>query len=270
MENDDDELLERIVKIQIRALDNVISLNRLEVPQATITNHKYRAIGAGEQGIAALLANKQIMWDSDKATDYINKLEEKIMLYTIKHSALLGKEKGNYQVFKGSQWNTGEWIDNLPKTLPEWESVRNLSMNYMRNSYLRAIAPTGGTSVIAGSTPGIDPIFDVIYQEEKGTFMLPVVVPKLSPKTWFYYKPTMKMTYEDEKQLAHMWAIKHNEVRQIWVDQAISFNNYVPRKMKALNMLYIHQEIWKRGIKTSYYTRQWDARKEDTCLACSS
>lgn len=270
MEDDDDKLLERVIKIQMRALDNVISLNRLEVPQATITNTKYRAVGAGEQGIAALLADKKIMWDSDKATDYINKLEEKIMLYTIKHSALLGKEKGSYPVFEGSEWNTGKWIDNLPTTLDEWSEVKELSMQYMRNSYLRAVAPTGGTSVIAGSTPGVDPIFDVIYQEEKGTFMLPVVVPKLSAKTWFFYKPTMKMEYEGEKQLAHMWAVKHNEVRQIWVDQAISFNSYVPRKMKAVNMLKIHEEVWNRNIKTTYYTRQWDTRKEDACLACSS
>ena len=271
MENDDVELLERVIKIQMRALDNVISLNRLEVPQATITNNKYRAVGAGEQGIAALLADKQIMWDSDKATEYISKLEEKIMLYTIKHSALLGKEKGNYSVYEGSQWNTGEWIDNLPTTLDEWSEVKELSMQYMRNSYLRAIAPTGGTSLIAGSTPGVDPIFDVIYSEVKGSFLLPVVVPKLSVKTWFYYKPTMKMKpYNEDKQLAHMWAINHNAARQVWVDQAISFNFYIPKKMKAVNMLSLHLNTWQSGIKTSYYTRSWDSKKEDTCLACSA
>lgn len=271
MENDDTELLERVIKIQMRALDNVISLNRLEVPQATITNNKYRAVGAGEQGIAALLADKQIMWDSDKATEYISKLEEKIMLYTIKHSALLGKEKGNYPVYEGSQWNTGEWIDNLPTTLDEWSEVKELSMQHMRNSYLRAIAPTGGTSLIAGSTPGVDPIFDVIYSEVKGSFLLPVVVPKLSVKTWFYYKPTMKMKpYNEDKQLAHMWAINHNAARQVWVDQAISFNFYIPKKMKAVNMLSLHLNTWQSGIKTSYYTRSWDSKKEDACLACSA
>ena len=265
-----DKLLESVIAIQMRALDNVISLNRLEVPQATYTNMKYRAVGAGEQGIAATLAQEGIMWDSEEATEYIDKLEEKIMLYSIKHSALLGKEKGSYKVFEGSMWNTGEWIDKSETTLDEWEEVKSLSMKYMRNSYLRAVAPTGGTGVIAGSTPGVDPIFDVIYHEDKGSFMLPVVVPNLSPKTWFYYKPTMKMEYDGEKQIAHMWAVNHNAARQKWVDQAISFNTYIPQQMRAVNMLYIIMETWKKGIKTSYYVRSWDVQKEDSCLACSA
>src|SRR5699024_5694518 len=247
--DNDDELLEKVISVQMRALDNVISLNRLSVPQATYTNHKYRAVGAGEQGIAATLAQENIMWDSEEATEYIDKLEEKIMLYSVKHSALLGKEK---------------------TTLDEWNEVKDLSMKYMRNSYLRAIAPTGGTGVIAGSTPGIDPIFDVIYHEDKGSFMLPVVVPNLNSTTWFYYKPTMKMEYNGEKQLAHMWAVEHNTVRQKWVDQAISFNTYIPQQMKAVYMLDLIIETWKRNIKTSYYVRSWDVLKEDACLACSA
>ena len=266
----DDELLEKVISVQMRALDNVISLNRLSVPQATYTNHKYRAVGAGEQGIAATLAQENIMWDSEEATEYIDKLEEKIMLYSVKHSALLGKEKGNYPVYEGSMWNTGEWIDKAETTLNEWNEVKDLSMKYMRNSYLRSIAPTGGTGVIAGSTPGIDPIFDVIYHEDKGSFMLPVVVPNLNSTTWFYYKPTMKMEYNGEKQLAHMWAVEHNTVRQKWVDQAISFNTYIPQQMKAVHMLDLIIETWKRNIKTSYYVRSWDVLKEDACLACSA
>ncbi len=122
----DDKELEDIIATQMRALDNVISLNRLTVPDATITNNKYRAVGSGEQGIAALLAKEGIMWESDKATKFIGELEEKLALYRIKHSALLGKEKGSYQVFKGSQWNTGEWIDRKETTLNEWKDVKEL------------------------------------------------------------------------------------------------------------------------------------------------
>ena len=265
-----DNVLERVINIEVRALDNVISLLKVPVPQAQYTNIKYRAVGAGEQGIAALLAEEKIMWDSEAAVEYISKLEEKIMMYTIKASALLGKEKGSYPVYEGSQWNTGEWFDKRELTLPEWSEVKSLAMANMRNGYLRAVAPTGGTSIIAGSTPGIDPIFDVIYFERKKDFHLPIVVPNLNLKTWFFYKPTMKMKFEDEKQLAHMWAIKHNEARQVFVDQAISHNFYIPQGLRAKNFLRLHTENWKRGVKTSYYTRSWDQKHEDSCLACSS
>lgn len=265
-----DNVLERVIAIQMRALDNVISLLKVSVPQAQYTNLKYRAVGAGEQGIAALLAEEGIKWDSDKAIEYIEKLEEKIMLYTIKSSALLGKEKGSYPVFEGSEWNTGEWFEKRGLNSPEWLEVKELAMKHMRNGYLRAVAPTGSTSIIAGSTPGIDPIFDVIYFERKKDFQLPIIVPGLSQKTWFFYKPTMKMKYEGEKQLAHLWAIKHNSVRQKFVDQAISHNFYIPQGIRAKNFLRLHIENWKNNIKTSYYTRSWDEKHEDSCLACSS
>ena len=138
---EDDKELEDVIRVQMRALDNVISLARTTVPDATITNNKYRAVGAGQQGIAALLASKRIMWDSDKATQFIKQLEEKISLYRIKHSALLGKEKGSYKVYEGSQWNTGEWIDRKSTTLSEWEEVKELSSQYMRNGWVTATAP---------------------------------------------------------------------------------------------------------------------------------
>lgn len=268
----DDKELESIIKTQIRALDNVISLKRLTVPDALLTNDKYRAIGAGEQGIAALLAKEGIMWDSDKATEYINNLEERIMLYTIKASAELGKEKGSYDLYEGSQWNTGEWIDNRKDslTLDQWTEVKELAQQHMRNAYLRSPMPTGGTSVLMGSTPGIDPIFDVIYHDGKANALLPIVVPNLTSRTWFYYKPTMKMEYENEKQLAHMWAIQHNASRQQWVDQSSSFNLYIPTGIQVKHLLRMHMEVWDKGIKTTYYVRSWNSRQEEACLACSA
>lgn len=267
-----DKELESIIKTQVRALDNVISLKRLTVPDAILTNDKYRAIGAGEQGIAALLAKEKILWDSPKATKFIAELEEKIMLYTIKASAELGEEKGSYELFEGSQWNTGEWIENRQDklTLSEWDNVTELSKQYMRNSYLRSPMPTGGTSILMGSTPGIDPIFDVIYNDGKANALLPIVVPHLSSKTWFYYKPTMKMTYDNEKQLAHMWAINHNIARQTWVDQSSSFNLYIPTGVQVKHLLAMHMKVWDNGIKTTYYVRSWDSKQEDACLACSA
>lgn len=268
----DEKELESVIKTQVRALDNVISLQRLTVPDAILTNDKYRAIGAGEQGIAALLAKEGIIWDSEKATEFINNLEEKIMLYTVKASAELGEEKGSYKIFEGSQWNTGKWIENRKEKLShhKWEKVKEKAQKNMRNAYLRSPMPTGGTSILMGSTPGVDPIFDVIYSDGKANALLPIVVPNLNTKTWFYYKPTMKMEYNGEKQLAHMWAIDHNIKRQTWVDQATSFNLYIPTGVQVKYLLAMHMKNWSNDVKTTYYVRSWDSRQEDACLACSS
>lgn len=78
------------------------------------------------------------------------------------------------------------------------------------------------------------------------------------------------MSYDGEKELAHMWAIKHNEARQVFVDQAISHNFYISQDINPKNLLRLHVENWKASVKTSYYTRSFDVKYEDSCLACSA
>src|SRR5699024_2750989 len=94
-----DNVLERLVPIQVRMLDNVIELNKMPVKQATITNQKYRAIGLGTFGLHHLLALKNIKWETEEAVEINDKLYEKINYLTIKSSNELAKEKGEYSLF---------------------------------------------------------------------------------------------------------------------------------------------------------------------------
>lgn len=265
--------IKKTISVQARATDATIDVNNLPVPQATYTNQRYRAIGLGQQGIAALLAKMGVPFDSHDATKVISELEELIMLETIRSSATLAQEKGSYPLFDGSDWDTGEWIESRKIDSvfeEEWEEVQELAKNGMRNGYLRAVAPTGSTSLLAGSTAAADTVFDVIFFDGKKDSKTPVVAPDLTLDTWFLYKPTMLMEYEGERDLGHMWAILHNEARQKWVDQATSFNLYILDDIKAASLLRLHEEVWDRGIKTSYYTRSQDSDKIDNCIACSA
>src|SRR5699024_10118088 len=89
-----DDVLERLIPIQVRMLDNVIDLNTISVPQAVITNHKYRAIGLGTFGWHHLLALKGIEWETDEAVEFADKLYEEIAYLTIKSSLDLAVERG--------------------------------------------------------------------------------------------------------------------------------------------------------------------------------
>lgn len=57
----------------------------------------------------------------------------------------------------------------------------------MRNGYLMAIAPAR-LSIIAGTTPGIDPIMNLRFLEEKKNGLLPRSAADLSSDTWWLYK----------------------------------------------------------------------------------
>lgn len=260
-----EDVLERLIPIQVRMLDNVIDLNTIPVLQAQLTNQKYRAIGLGTFGWHHLLSLKKIRWESEDAVNYADELYEKIAYLTIQASMELSKEKGSCEAFEGSAWQTGKYFEQKGYTensrLP-WQKLKEeVSENGIRNSYLMAVAPNASTSLIAGSTASIDPIFQKFYAEEKKDFKIPVTAPDLSAETTWYYKSAY---FIDQH-----WSIKQNAKRQRHIDQSISFNLYVPNTVQAKELLALHLDAWKSGLKTTYYLRSTSSDLID-CESCSS
>ena len=257
------DVLERLVPIQVRMLDNVIDLNQLPVPQATITNRKYRAIGLGTFGWHHLLALQQIEWNSTQAEDYADSLYERINYLTIQASMTLAKEKGRYSAFVGSDWQNGEYFRARGYDSPAWrELAAQVGVNGLRNGWLMAVAPNMSTAQIAGSTASIDPVYGAFYYEEKKDFRRPVAAPGLSLDTYPYYE---KGAYRVD-QFA---SIRQNARRQRHVDQSISFNLYVPSTIRASTLLALHMSAWREGLKTTYYVRSNDIDISE-CEWCSS
>ncbi|ECL0120252.1 ribonucleoside-diphosphate reductase subunit alpha [Listeria monocytogenes] len=255
--------LERLIEVKVRMLDNVIDLNELPVPQATITNQKYRSIGLGTFGWHHLLALKNIAWDSEEAEKYADELYEQINYLAIRASNKLAQEKGAYKVFKGSDWNTGEYFARRNYNSPEWQELaKEVAEKGLRNAYLVAVAPNMSTAQIAGSTASIDPIYSAFYYEEKKDYRRPVIAPDLNLSTYPYYE---KGAYKVD-QFA---SVRQNGRRQRHVDQSLSFNFYVPSGIKASKLLELHMTAWNEGLKTTYYVRSNDIDVEE-CEWCSS
>ncbi|MBC1900172.1 ribonucleoside-diphosphate reductase subunit alpha [Listeria seeligeri] len=255
--------LERLIEVEVRMLDNVIDLNELPVPQATITNQKYRSIGLGTFGWHHLLALKNITWDSEEAEKYADELYEQINYLAITASTKLAQEKGAYKVFKGSDWNTGEYFARRNYNSPEWQELaKEVAEKGLRNAYLVAVAPNMSTAQIAGSTASIDPIYSAFYYEEKKDYRRPVIAPDLNLSTYPYYE---KGAYKVD-QFA---SVRQNGRRQRHVDQSLSFNFYVPSGIKASKLLELHMTAWNEGLKTTYYVRSNDIDVEE-CEWCSS
>ncbi|MBC1969433.1 ribonucleoside-diphosphate reductase subunit alpha [Listeria marthii] len=255
--------LERLIEVEVRMLDNVIDLNELPVPQATITNQKYRSIGLGTFGWHHLLALKNIAWDSEEAEKYADELYEQINYLAIRASNKLAQEKGAYKVFKGSDWNTGEYFARRNYNSAEWQELaKEVAEKGLRNAYLVAVAPNMSTAQIAGSTASIDPIYSAFYYEEKKDYRRPVIAPDLNLSTYPYYE---KGAYKVD-QFA---SVRQNGRRQRHVDQSLSFNFYVPSGIKASKLLELHMTAWNEGLKTTYYVRSNDIDVEE-CEWCSS
>ncbi|WP_420006889.1 ribonucleoside-diphosphate reductase subunit alpha [Virgibacillus halodenitrificans] len=258
-----DGVLDRLLKIQVRMLDNVIDINTLPIKQTQLTNQKYRAIGLGTFGWHHLLAKKNIKWETDEAVDFADELYEEIAYLTIKNSMELSKEKGSYPVYEGSKWQTGEYFTNKGYTSDKWTGLKEeVKQNGMRNGYLMAVAPNSTTAMIAGSTASIDPVFKAFYNEEKKDFKIPVTAPELDHHTYDIYRRSAYIV--DQR-----WSVKQNAARQKHVDQSISFNFYVPNTIKASVLLNLHLQAWQEGLKTTYYVRSTSNDVEE-CEWCQS
>ena len=259
---EDEEKMKEKVATVVRALDNVINLNFYPVPYAQITNQRYRSIGLGISGYHHALAKRRIKWESEEHLQFMDKVFETINRAAILASSNLAKEKGSYQFFEGSDWQTGAYFDKRGYDSAEWQDVRKtVALQGMRNAYLLAVAPTSSTSIIAGTTAGLDPIMKRFFLEEKKGSMLPRVAPELSDETYWMYKSAYLINQK--------WSVRASGVRQRHIDQAQSMNLYITNDFTMRQILDLYLLAWKEGVKTIYYVRSKSLEVEE-CESCSS
>lgn len=258
---DEQQMKEKVATV-VRALDNVIDLNFYPIPFAQITNHHYRSIGLGVSGYHHALAIRGIRWESEEHLSFMDKIFERINYAAIEASAELAKEKGRYDYFEGSDWQTGAYFTKRNYDSPAWKALAaKVAASGMRNAYLLAIAPTSSTSIIAGTTAGTDPVMKRFFLEEKKGAMLPRVAPSLSDKTFWLYKGA----YLTDQQ----WSIRAAGVRQLHIDQAQSLNLYITNEFTMRQVLNLYLLAWECGVKTVYYVRSKSLEVEE-CESCAS
>ena len=258
---DETQMREKVATV-VRALDNVIDLNFYPVPYAKITNRHYRSIGLGVSGYHHALAIRGIRWESDEHLAFMDEVFERINYAAIEASAELAREKGRYDYFEGSDWQTGDYFVKRGYTSDRWKSLSaKVADCGMRNAYLLAVAPTSSTSIIAGTTAGTDPVMKRFFLEEKKGVMFPRVAPALSDETFW--------TYKGAYLIDQTWSVRAAGVRQRHIDQAQSLNLYITNDYTMRQVLNLYTLAWECGVKTIYYVRSKSLEVEE-CESCAS
>ena len=255
--------LEETVRTVVRALDNVIDLNYYPTPYAEVTNKKYRAIGLGTSGYHHMLVKNDIRWSDEKAhAKLVDRVYEDINYYAIKESVEIAKDKGSYQVFEGSDWQTGAYFTDRNYTSERWQKLAADVKEFgLRNGYLMAIAPTGSTSIISGTSAGVDPIMSRYFLEEKKGAIVPRVAPGLTTKTFWLY--------ENAHDIDQNISMRMAGVRQRHLDQAQSVNIYITTEYTMRQILNVYLTAWQAGVKSIYYVRGKSLEVEE-CDTCSA
>jgi len=178
----------------------------------------------------------------------------------------------------------------------------------MRNTHLRAVAPTVSNSKLSGNvSPGIEPWAANVFTEQsaKGTFIRKnLTLVKLlekhnlnNEKTWSKiladggsvqdidgldditvgdHDIPAKEVFKTFKEINQLELIAQAGLRQQYVDQSVSLNLAFPAEATPKWLNKVHMEAWKKGVKTLYYTRTESVLRGDIaasamdedCLAC--
>tara|TARA_Y100001938_G_scaffold149927_1_gene238737 strand:+ start:400 stop:2142 length:1743 start_codon:yes stop_codon:yes gene_type:complete len=164
----------------------------------------------------------------------------------------------------------------------------------MRNTHLRAIAPTVSNSKLSGNvSPGIEPWAANVFTEQsaKGTFIrkngeLKKLLRKLkidTPEIWdkiladkgsvqdikeldgWYFDGAgrlnenegepVKNVFKTFKEINQLELVNQAGIRQTYIDQSVSLNLAFPSQAEPRWINKVHMEAWKKGIKTLYYMR---------------
>jgi ribonucleoside-diphosphate reductase alpha chain len=171
------EGLKDTVMLATRFLDNVIEINKYPLKSIEEMTKKTRKVGLGVMGVADLLFEMKLPYDSDEGRAFMERLMEFINYYSKVQSVQLAKERGPFPLFEKSSYARGEMpfsgFYNRSSWHLDWQSIaEDIKKNGIRNAYTTVIAPTGSISMIAGTSSGIEPVFALVFEKDVtvGTF----------------------------------------------------------------------------------------------------
>jgi len=178
----------------------------------------------------------------------------------------------------------------------------------MRNTHLRAVAPTVSNSKLSGNvSPGIEPWAANVFTEQsaKGTFIRknPTLESLLedvglnNEEIWDKiledggsvqgierlddiligdHDIPAKEVFRTFKEINQLELVNQAGIRQQYVDQSVSLNLAFPSEATPKWLNKVHMDAWKKGVKTLYYVRTESVLRGDiaanamdpSCLSC--
>jgi len=152
----DYERLADVAKVGVRFQDNVVDADVYifdEIKKVQLEGE--RRIGLGTMGIGDALIKMKLRYGSAESLEEIDKIYKTIRDAAYEESIQLAKEKGAFPKIDKKKHAEGYFVSQLSERL-----LKQLRRYGIRNSLLLQQAPTGSTSLLAGVSSGIEPVFE--------------------------------------------------------------------------------------------------------------
>jgi ribonucleoside-diphosphate reductase alpha chain len=244
--------LERVIRLAVRFLDNVIDANTYPLPfiaGATLNN---RRIGLGLMGWAEALIELGITYDSEEALTCAESLMQFFQSTAHAASRELAEKRGVFP-----NWPFTVWHDKNIK---------------LRNATVTTIAPTGTISIIAGTSSGIEPLFAISYVRRVlgGTELIEVnpLFERVAKERGFYSDELMeriardgtlkniegipediKKLFVSSHDISYEWHVRMQAAFQKYTDNAVSKTINFPVEASCQDIERAYLLAWELGLK---------------------
>jgi ribonucleoside-diphosphate reductase alpha chain len=148
-------LLEQHVKVAIRFMDDVIDATGYYFEDNKKQQAAIRRVGLGTMGLGDTLIKMGLRYGTPEAALVVEKIYKVIRDTAYEESAELAAEKGSFPKFDKEKYLKSWFVKRLPEKIRE-----KISKHGIRNALLLTQAPTGSTSLLAGVSSGIEPVYD--------------------------------------------------------------------------------------------------------------
>ena len=246
------EEMERVVRLAVRFLDDVIEMNPYPLPEIDATVKANRRIGLGIMGWADLLFTLGIAYDSQEAIDLADRLMAFVKEKSHDQSAKLAEERGPFP-----NWSRSIYKDERP----------------MRNSTVTTIAPTGTISMIAGCSSGVEPIFALAFEhrvkQPDGERVLTFVnetFERIAREQGFFSDALMQeiarrgalhgipgvpeqgaRIFKTSHEVPFEWHVRHQAAFQRYTDNGVSKTINLPNAATEEDVAQAYRLAWELG-----------------------
>ncbi|MEK7097204.1 MAG: ribonucleoside-diphosphate reductase, adenosylcobalamin-dependent, partial [Patescibacteria group bacterium] len=249
--------LKNIVRTAVRFQDNVVDMDPYVFEGIRKTQLEgERRIGLGTMGVGDTLIKLHIRYGSPESIEFIDKVYRIIRDEAYRASSEFAREKGSFAKYDQKLYLAGKFISQLTDDVK-----KSIKKNGIRNSVLLMQAPTGSTSLMAGTTSGIEPVyeFEFIRKDRIGTHIIrhdlydawyakhenEVKAGKVKKPEWFV--SANELTPEDH--------VKVQAAIQQHVDASISKTVNAPKTHTVEDVKKLYNLAYKLGCKGIAYMR---------------
>src|SRR2546425_6793800 len=244
--------MERVVRLAVRFLDDVIEMDPYPPPVIDDTVKANRRIGLGIMGWADLLFTMGIAYDSQEAIKLADRLMAFVKEKSHDQSAKLADERGTF-----TNWDRSIYRNERP----------------MRNSTVTTIAPTGTISMIAGCSSGVEPIFALAFEhrvkQPDGERVLTFVnetFERIAKDQGFYSDALMQEivkhgslhgirglperaseVFKTSHEIGFEWHVRHQAAFQRSTDNGVSKTINLPNNATEEDVARAYRLAWELG-----------------------